>query len=118
MKHLAVCRRALRLTRRLCSPATAWLTDWPDQKLAREGVAHHRCAVRCLHEGRANTTTTLGKVMLAEAVDAVIGVDTLADTHTARLINMPSGGSSLPPLVLAAVSVVEQRYPCCLGGAR
>src|SRR5690606_8034395 len=45
-------RRALRLTRRLWSPAPARLTDWPDQRLARVGVAHHRCAVRCLHPGR------------------------------------------------------------------
>src|SRR4051794_27008697 len=60
---------------------------------ARCGVAHHRCAVRCLHPGRCRPQppllegATAVNPMLAEQVDAVIGVDTHTDTHTACLLD-------------------------------
>jgi hypothetical protein len=42
--HLTTAKPRIGLCR---TRSPAWVTDWPDQKRARVGVAHHRCAARC-----------------------------------------------------------------------
>ena len=76
------------------SPTPAWLTDWPDQKLARLLawlITDVPFGVSTQAGGNVNhgpwEGATAAMVMLAESVDAVIGVDTHTDTHTACMLD-------------------------------
>jgi transposase len=79
-------------------PAPAWPTSWLDQKHVRASVTRHRYAtpVTFTQAGadvdRAPREEHRTVPMLADNVDAVIGVDTHRDTHHAEIAH-PSGAT-------------------------